>query len=182
MLNNNPFSLLAEIVSPLAMQGFIVAMVFLIAVGTIVQMIHHKNLTYFLNNAKKAKLSATKELGIGEKTSIIAKTTVNNISINSEQIFSSQTAIPTATDTKTPNLNSTKTPVPNPIGNSRKSFLSTVLYEQQQENDHIRTFGKGAAYSIFTFLTLGFYLQLRRFLRPYLRRLLRNIRNDLRRS
>ena len=113
---------------------------------------------------------------------IIAKTTVNNISINSEQIFSSQTAIPTATDTKTPNLNSTKTPVPNPIGNSRKSFLSTVLYEQQQENDHISTFVKGAAYSIFTFLTLGFYLQLRRFLRPYLRRLLRNIRNDLRRS
>ena len=35
MLNNNPFSLLAEAVSPLAMQGFIIAMVILIAVGTI---------------------------------------------------------------------------------------------------------------------------------------------------
>ena len=113
---------------------------------------------------------------------LIAKTTVNNISINSEQIFSPQTAIPTATDTKTPNFSPTTTPVPNPIGNSQKSFLSTVLYEQQQENDHISTFGKGAAYSIFTFLTLGFYLQLRRFVRPHLRRLLRNIRNDLRRS
>ena len=73
MLNNNPFSLLAEIVSPFAMQGFIIAMVLLIAVGTIIQMIHHKNLTYFFDNAKKAKLAATKELGIGEKTSIIAK-------------------------------------------------------------------------------------------------------------
>jgi len=113
---------------------------------------------------------------------LIAKTRVNNISINSEQIFSSQTAIPAVTDTETPNFSPTTTPLPNPIGNPQKSFLSTVLYEQQQENDHISTFGKGAAYSIFTFLTLGFYLQLRRFLRPYLRRLLRNIRNDLRRS
>ncbi|MEE3228368.1 MAG: hypothetical protein VX237_04630, partial [Chloroflexota bacterium] len=113
---------------------------------------------------------------------LIAKTRVNNISINSEQIISSQTTIPTVTDTETPNFSPTTTPLPNPIGNPQKSFLSTVLYEQQQENDHISTFGKGAAYSVITFLTLGFYLQLRRFLRPYLRRLLRNIRNDLRRS
>ena len=87
MLNNNPFSLLAEIASPLAMQGFIIAMVLLIAIGTIIQMIHHKNLTYFFNNAKKAKLAATKELGIGEKTSIIAKTTVVDIGTTSELGF-----------------------------------------------------------------------------------------------
>ncbi len=87
MLNNNPFSLLAEIVSPLAMQGFIIAMVLLIAAGTIIQMIHHKNLTYFFNNAKKAKLAATKELGIGEKTSIIAKTAVVDIGTTSELGF-----------------------------------------------------------------------------------------------
>ena len=73
MLQTNPFSILAEIITPLAMQGFIIAMIFLIVVGTIIQMIHHKNLTYFFNNAKKAKLAATKKLGIGEKTSIIAK-------------------------------------------------------------------------------------------------------------
>ena len=63
MLHTNPFSVLAEAVSPLAMQGFIIAMILLIALGTIIQMINHKNLTYFFNNAKKAKLSATKELG-----------------------------------------------------------------------------------------------------------------------
>ena len=60
MLDNNPFSILAQSVSPLAMQYFVLAMIILIAAGTIIQMIHHKNLTYFLNNAKKAKLSATK--------------------------------------------------------------------------------------------------------------------------
>ena len=68
MLQNNPFSILAETITPLAMQGFIIAMVILIALGTIIQMIHHKNLTYFFNNAKKAKLAATKELGIVEKS------------------------------------------------------------------------------------------------------------------
>ena len=87
MLQSNPFSILAEIVSPLAMQGFIIAMIVLIASGTIIQMIHHKNLTYFLNNAKKAKLSATRELGFSEKTSIIAKTTVVDIGTTSELGF-----------------------------------------------------------------------------------------------
>ena len=87
MLNNNPFSILAETVSPLAMQYFIIAMVLLIAVGTIVQMIHHKNIKYFFENAKKAKLSATKKLGIGEKTAIVAKTTVVDIGTTSELGF-----------------------------------------------------------------------------------------------
>ena len=84
MLSNNPFSILSETIPPLAMQSFIVAMILLIAVGTIVQMIHHKNLTYFFNNAKKAKLSATKKLGVGEKASVIAKTTIVDIGTTSE--------------------------------------------------------------------------------------------------
>ena len=56
MLDTNPFSTLAETISPLAMQYFVLAMIILIAAGTIIQMVHHKNLTYFFNNAKKAKL------------------------------------------------------------------------------------------------------------------------------
>ena len=87
MLSNNPFSILSETISPFAMQSFIIAMVLLIAVGTIIQMIHHKNLTYFFNNAKKAKLSATKKLGVGEKVSVIAKTTVVDIGTTSELGF-----------------------------------------------------------------------------------------------
>ena len=84
MLNVNPFSALAETVSPLAMQGFIIAMISLIALGTIIQMINHKNLTYFLNNAKKAKLQATREIGTGERVSILAKTAVVDIGTTSE--------------------------------------------------------------------------------------------------
>ena len=87
MINTNPFSVLAETISPLAMQGFLIAMIILIAAGTIIQMISHKNLTYFFNNAKKAKLNAKKELGVGEKVSIVAKTTVYDIGTTSELGF-----------------------------------------------------------------------------------------------
>ena len=62
MLQTNPFSILAESISPLAMQGFIIAMIVLIVLGTIIQMIHHKNLTYFFNNARKAKPEIAKNL------------------------------------------------------------------------------------------------------------------------
>ena len=47
MLQNNPFLNLAEVVSPYAMQSFIITMIVLIAAGTIIQMIHHKNVTIF---------------------------------------------------------------------------------------------------------------------------------------
>ncbi|MDB2379062.1 hypothetical protein N9V79_01150 [Candidatus Pelagibacter bacterium] len=87
MLGTNPFSILAETVSPFAMQSFIIAMIVLIALGTIIQMIHHKNITYFFNNAKKAKLQATREIGAGEKASIIAKTTIVDIGTTAELGF-----------------------------------------------------------------------------------------------
>ena len=79
MLETNPFSVLSEVVPTVVMQGFIIAMILLIAFGTIIQMIHHKNLTYFFNNAKKAKLQATREVGTVEKVKILAKTTVYDI-------------------------------------------------------------------------------------------------------
>ena len=87
MLETNPFSTLAEIVSPLVMQGFIIAMISLIALGTIIQMINHKNLTYFLNNAKKAKLQATREISTSERVSILTKTAVVDIGTTSELGF-----------------------------------------------------------------------------------------------
>jgi len=87
MLETNPFSVLSETIPTVVMQSFIVAMIILIAVGTIVQMIHHKNLTYFLRNAKKAKLQATREIGIGERASILTKTAVYDIGTTSELGF-----------------------------------------------------------------------------------------------
>ena len=84
MITVNPFSLLSEIVSPFAMQSFLIAMVVLAAVGVLVDIIHKKNVKYFFENAKKAKKSATRELGAGEKTSIIVKTVAYDIGTTSE--------------------------------------------------------------------------------------------------
>jgi hypothetical protein len=84
MIYNNPFSTLTEIISPLAMQGFLISMIILVILGTLVDIIHKKNVKYFFENAKKAKKSATRELGTVERASIIAKTVVYDIGTTSE--------------------------------------------------------------------------------------------------
>ena len=84
MISVNPFAILAESVSPIYMQSFVVLMIVLIAVGTLVDIIHKKNVKYFFENAKKAKLSATKTLSTGERISVISKTIVSDIATTSE--------------------------------------------------------------------------------------------------
>ena len=84
MIYNNPFATLSETVPSLVMQGFLIAMIVLVILGTLVDIIHKKNVKYFFENAKKAKKSATKELGAGERASIIAKTVVYDIGTTSE--------------------------------------------------------------------------------------------------
>ena len=84
MLSINPFSILAETVSPIFMQMFVIVMAILVIVGTLVDIIHKKNVKYFFNNAKKAKLSATKTLSTGQKISVISKTIVSDIATTSE--------------------------------------------------------------------------------------------------
>ena len=84
MITINPFSQLTETIPSIALQSFVLVMVGLVAAGTILDIIHKKNVKYFFNNAKKAKLNATKELGMGEKVSIVAKTTVYDIGTTSE--------------------------------------------------------------------------------------------------
>ena len=83
-MSTNPYSILAESVPSVFIQGFVLLMLALIFFGTAIQMIHHKNITYFFNNAKKAKLSAERELGAGEKTAIIAKTVIHDIATTAE--------------------------------------------------------------------------------------------------
>ena len=47
MLSINPFAILADTVSPIYMQSFVVLMVLLIAVGTLIDIVHKKNVKYF---------------------------------------------------------------------------------------------------------------------------------------
>ena len=84
MININPYSTLAEFISPMLMQGFVIIMIGLIILGTLLDIIHKKNVKYFFQNAKKAKKSATKELSAGDKMSVVAKTVVYDIGTTSE--------------------------------------------------------------------------------------------------
>tara|TARA_B100000965_G_scaffold206456_1_gene172407 strand:- start:634 stop:1428 length:795 start_codon:yes stop_codon:yes gene_type:complete len=84
MLSNNPFQILAETVPVIFMQGFVFLMGILVIVGTLLDIIHKKNVKYFFNNAKKAKKNATRELGTGERMAIIGKTIVHDIGTTAE--------------------------------------------------------------------------------------------------
>jgi hypothetical protein len=84
MISINPFSVLAESIPSILIQSFVIAMVSLVLIGTLIDMVHKKNVKYFFDNAKKAKLSATRELGTGERISVIAKTVVHDIATTAE--------------------------------------------------------------------------------------------------
>ena len=62
MITTNPFSTLSEIIPAMAMQTFVIVMGLLVIIGTLVDIIHKKNVKYFFENAKKAKKSAKKTL------------------------------------------------------------------------------------------------------------------------
>ena len=62
MFTTNPFSILAETVPSIVLQSFVIVMVALVLIGTLIDIIHKKNVKYFFNNAKKAKLSLQESL------------------------------------------------------------------------------------------------------------------------
>ena len=84
MITTNPFSILSETVPSLILQVFVLIMVGLVVIGTLIDIIHKKNVKYFFNNAKKAKKNATRELGAGERIAIIGKTIVHDIGTTAE--------------------------------------------------------------------------------------------------
>jgi hypothetical protein len=84
MITNNPFSGLSELISPIAMQSFVICMAALVAIGTLLDIIHKKNVKYFFNNAKKAKESAKIQLTSSQRTSVILKTIAHDIATTAE--------------------------------------------------------------------------------------------------
>ena len=61
-LINNPFAILSESVSPIFMQSFVILMIALVVIGTLVDIIHKKNVKYFFENAKKSKTLCNKKI------------------------------------------------------------------------------------------------------------------------
>ena len=84
MFMSNPFSELSAFISPMVMQGYIVLMVLLVVGGTVLDMIHKKSAQYFFENAKKAKESAKRTVGTGEKASIAVQVLVDEVLTSGE--------------------------------------------------------------------------------------------------
>ena len=84
MFSVNPFYILSESVSPIFMQIFVLLMIALIVIGTVMDIIHKKNVKYFFENAKKAKKNATKNISAGERIKVLSKTLVSDIATTSE--------------------------------------------------------------------------------------------------
>ena len=84
MFMTNPFTELSEYIPVLAMQVYLVVMVALVVGGTVLDMIHKKSAQYFFENAEKAKKSAKRSVGVGEKAGIAIATVANEVLTSGE--------------------------------------------------------------------------------------------------
>ena len=84
MLITNPFSELSSTIPSIVLQLFVIAMIILVAAGTLLDIAHKKNMKYFFENYKKAKNAATKKLGSAEVATIVTKTVANDILTTAE--------------------------------------------------------------------------------------------------
>ena len=55
MISINPFLNLSQSVPSIAMQLYVIVMIVLVLIGTLVDIIHKKNVKYFFQNAQKGK-------------------------------------------------------------------------------------------------------------------------------
>ena len=84
MFTSNHFAELSASIPTSYMQGYIVLMVLLVLGGTILDMVHKKSAKYFFANAEKAKQSAKRSVGGGEKVSIAASVLVKEVLTSGE--------------------------------------------------------------------------------------------------
>ena len=84
MFNSNPFSELTALISPEIMQGYIILMAILVFLGTVLDMMHKKSAQYFFEDAQKAKKSAKRTVGTGEKAGLAVATLANEVLTSGE--------------------------------------------------------------------------------------------------
>ena len=76
MLASNPFAELSASIPVTVMQTYIVAMIILVAGGTLYDIIHKKSAKYFFDNWRTAKNKGTRQVSSGEMASLAVQTAV----------------------------------------------------------------------------------------------------------
>ena len=76
MFSENPFAALSADVSPAVMQAYVVAMIVLVAAGTLFDIWHKKSGRYFFRNWRTARAAGRKPIGGGKMVSLAIQTIV----------------------------------------------------------------------------------------------------------
>ncbi len=84
MFSVNPFAGLAASVPAGVMQGYVIAMIVLVAAGTIYDVLHKGSAKYFFANWRKSKAKGARQLDGGELVSIAMQTAVVDVLASGE--------------------------------------------------------------------------------------------------
>jgi len=85
MIATNPFAELSvPFITPEVMQWYLIVMAIMVAGGTILDMIHKKSAKYFFLDSEKAKKSAKRTVGTGEKAGLAIATVANEVLTSGE--------------------------------------------------------------------------------------------------
>jgi hypothetical protein len=79
MITSNPFAELSVLVPPLVMQTYVVAMIVLVAVGTLYDIIHKQSAKYFFQSWRAAASKGNRKVGGGETLSLAIQTAAEGL-------------------------------------------------------------------------------------------------------
>lgn len=79
MFTTNPFTPLTLFVSPVVLQVYIVLMALAVAIGTLFDLVHGKKIKFFVQERKRTKAAAKRQLGAADMAAIAARTLVHDI-------------------------------------------------------------------------------------------------------
>lgn len=79
MFTTNPFTPLTLFISPVVLQVYIVLMALAVAIGTLFDLIHGKKIKFFVQERKRTKAAAKRQLSVVDMAAIAALTLVHDI-------------------------------------------------------------------------------------------------------
>ena len=84
MFTSNPFADLIVFLPPLAMQVYVVLMIFAVALGTLIDMTHKRSAEFFLRRWKISSTAAPRQLSGAERASLAFRTLLKEVATSGE--------------------------------------------------------------------------------------------------
>ncbi len=84
MFSVNPFAELSATIPPIVMQSYVAVMIFMVAAGTLFDIIHKKSAKYFFQNWRDTENKGKRQVGGGEKASLLVQTVASEVLTSSE--------------------------------------------------------------------------------------------------